>query len=177
MLLLGLVASGCGSRPASEGGFVSGDGTLTTVPPDQRRPAPRIAGETLDGARFDSAQHPGGVLVYNVWGSWCAPCRKEAPALADASKELKGTATFVGINTRDLSKEPAQAFVRAFGVPYVNVFDPDGALLLTFGRDLPPSAIPSTIVVDREGRIAARILGETTKATLTGVVTDVAEGK
>ena len=67
--------------------------------------------------------------------------------------------------------------MRAFDVPYPNVFDPDGDLLLRFGRDLPPSAIPSTIVVDGQGRIAARILGETTEATLRGLVADVDQGR
>lgn len=176
-LVLGLVLTSCGSRPSSEGGFVAGDGALTRVPVAQRKPAPAIAGDTLEGKPFDASRHRGTVIVYNVWGSWCAPCRKEAPALVAASKQLRGDAVFVGLNTRDLSKDPARAFVRAFGVPYTNVFDPDGTLLLTFGRDLPPNAIPTTIVVDREGRIAARVVGEITEATLVGLVTDVAEGR
>lgn len=167
---------GCAAGPTAEGGFVAGDGALTRVPPEQRRPAPRITGELLDGGAFDSAELAGSVVVYNVWGSWCAPCRKEAPALVAAAEATRDTAVFVGINTRDLDPAPARAFVRAFDVTYDNVFDPDGRLLLEFAGELPASAIPSTLVVDAQGRVAARILGETTEATLTGLVADVAGG-
>jgi len=172
-----LLLAGCGARPSGEGGFVSGDGALTRVPVAQRSDAPAIAGPTLGGGSFDASRHRGKVIVYNVWGSWCAPCRKEAPALVAASERTKEQAVFVGINTRDLDQAPAEAFVRAFGVPYANVFDPQGQLLLKFGSELPPSAIPSTIVVDPQGRVAARILGETTEATLVGLVDDVAKGE
>ena len=172
-----LVLTACGAPPAAEGGFGGGDGSITVVAPSARRPAPRIAGRTLDGQTFDSASVAGKTIVYNVWGSWCAPCRKEAPALEAAAKASAGKAAFVGINTRDLDPAPAQAFVRAFGLTYPSIFDPDGRLLLAFGTDLPPSAIPSTIVVDPSGRIAARILGEATEATLTGLVADVSEGR
>ncbi len=177
LIATALLASGCGSAPAAEGGFVSGDGSITQVPVAERVPAPRIAGETLAGEPFDSGALAGRVIVYNVWGSWCAPCRAEAPALVAAARATADRAVFVGINTRDLDPAPAQAFVRAFEVPYVNVFDPDGELLLDFAGQLPPSAIPSTLIVDAQGRIAGRILGETTESTLVGLVTDVAEGR
>ena len=169
--------AGCGSVPVAEGGFVGGDGSLTRVAPDERRPAPRITGELLGGGSFDSDSLAGSVVVYNVWGSWCAPCRKEAPALEAASRSTAGVAQFVGINTRDLDQAPALAFNRAFGMTYLSVFDPDGRELLKFGTRLPPSAIPSTIVVDREGRVAARVLGEATEATVRGLVEDVAAGR
>lgn len=175
--VLAPLLAGCGAGPTAAGGFVGGDGSLTRVAQAERRPAPRITGELLGGGSFDSAEHAGRVLVYNVWGSWCAPCRKEAPALEAASVATQGRALFVGINTRDLDRAPAQAFVRAFGLTYPSVFDPDGRELLKFGAQLPPSAIPSTIVVDAQGRIAARVLGETTEATIRGLVDDVAAGK
>ncbi len=175
-LAVSVGAVGCASGPTAEGGFVRGDGALTRVPPEQRRPAPRLSGDLLDGGTFDSAALAGTVVVYNVWGSWCAPCRKEAPALVAAAEATRGTAVFVGINTRDLDRAPAQAFVRAFDVSYDNVYDPDGRILLAFAGHLPASAIPSTLVVDAQGRVAARILGETTEATLTGLVDDVARG-
>ncbi|MFV0453234.1 MAG: TlpA family protein disulfide reductase [Propioniciclava sp.] len=175
LTLVGLL-TGCGSAPTSAGGFVGGDGTLTIIAPADRQPAPEVTGELLDGTPFDSADLSG-VIVYNVWGSWCAPCRSEAPALVEAAEETSGTAVFVGLNTRDPDPAQAEAFVRAFGVPYANVYDPDGALLLRFGTQLPPSAIPSTLVIDADGRVAARILGETTRATLVGVIDDVAAGR
>lgn len=172
-----LVLAGCGSGPSAEGGFVGGDGSLTIVPVAERQPAPRITGELLGGGTFDSDALAGKVVVYNVWGSWCAPCRKEAPALEAAAQETADVAQFVGINTRDLDQAPAIAFTRAFDVTFPSVFDPDGRELLKFGSQLPPSAIPSTLVVDAEGRIAARVLGETTQATITGLIDDVAAGR
>lgn len=172
-----LLTSACASPPTADGGFVGGDGSITVVPVAQRAAAPRIAGETLDGGTFDSASVQGKVLVYNVWGSWCAPCRKEAPALEAAWQRTRDAAVFVGINTRDLDRAPGQAFQRAFGVTYPSVHDPDGRRLLLFGTQLPPSAIPSTVVVDAEGRVAARLLGETTESTLVGVIDDVANGR
>ncbi|MFT3876785.1 MAG: TlpA disulfide reductase family protein [Propioniciclava sp.] len=180
-LIAGLAASvllaGCGATPGADGGFVGGDGSLTLVSPADRRPAPQITGTLLDGTPFDSGEFAGLVIVYNVWGSWCAPCRKEAPALEAASRDTADIARFVGINTRDLDPAPARAFVRAFDITFPSVFDPDGRELLKFASHLPASAIPSTVVVDREGRIAARILGETTETTLRELVKDVAEGR
>ena len=167
-LLLALGLTGCGASGVNEA-------SLTRVEPAQRVAAPHITGKTLTGTDFDSATLRG-VIVYNVWGSWCAPCRKEAPALAAAAKATAGTATFVGINTRDTGSAQALALVRETGTTYESVFDPDGRLLLLF-PSLPPSAIPTTIVVDPQGRIAARILGETTQATLVGLVEDAAAGR
>lgn len=174
-LAVAALLAGCTST-ATQGGFAAGDGTLTRIPADQRAAAPQITGETLTGSSFDSASLAGQVIVYNVWGSWCAPCRKEAPALAAAAKSTAGVATFVGINTRDTGTAQAQALVRESGISYESVYDPDGRLLLLF-PSLPPSAIPTTIVVDAQGRIAARVLGETTQSTLEGLIEDVAAGK
>ena len=148
---------------------------MTIVPAEQRRSAPELAGETLDGAPLTTADFPGQLLVLNVWGSWCAPCRSEAPALVEAAAQLPGV-QFIGINTRDLNPAPAQAFVRAFDIPYPNIYDPDGSLLLAL-RAVPPKAIPSTLVLDKQGRIAARVLGEVRASTLVGMVTDIAAGK
>lgn len=170
-----VLLAGC-STTSSAGGYVAGDGALTRIAPDRRAAAPRLTGTTLTGKPFDSAALAGRVVVYNVWGSWCAPCRKEAPALAQAAKDVAAQATFVGINTRDTGTAQALALVREAGIGYDSVFDPDGRLLLQF-PELPPSAIPSTVVLDAQGRVAARILGETTASTLTGLVADVAAGK
>ncbi len=169
--------SACSSGPAGADGFVGGDGSLSVVAPAQRTPAPAISGRTLTGSDWTSESVADKVIVYNVWGSWCAPCRAEAPALVAAARRTADVAVFVGLNTRDLDQAAPQAFVRAFEVPYVNLFDPDGRLLLAFAGRLPASAIPSTLVVDREGRVAARIVGETTESTLVGLVTDIAEGR
>jgi thiol-disulfide isomerase/thioredoxin len=176
-LLVALLLSGCGTASAGANGFVAGDGTLTVLPADQRPAAPVIEGTTLAGDAWRSDAISGKVLVYNVWGSWCAPCRAEAPVLVAASKRTAETAVFVGLNTRDLDKAAPQAFIRAFAVPYVNLYDPDGALLLKFSGQLPASAIPSTLLVDPKGRVAARIIGEVTETTLVDVISDLAAGK
>ena len=83
---------------------------------------------------------------------------------------------FVGLNTRDAGKAQAEAFVRNYAVPYPNLLDPDGRLLLRFGNQLSPNSIPSTVVVDTQGRIAARVLGEATEATLVALIEEVAAG-
>lgn len=175
--LVVLALAGCATPTTGTGGFVTGDGSITVVPVADRRPAPAISGETLDGATWSSESAAGKVIVYNVWGSWCPPCRAEAPALQAASEATADRAVFVGVNTRDLNPAPAQAFVRDAGLTYPSLFDPDGSLLLGFAGDLPPSAIPSTLIVDAQGRVAARVLGATTESTLVGLVDDIADGK
>jgi thiol-disulfide isomerase/thioredoxin len=171
--------SGTGASNAA--GFVAGDGTVQVIDPADRKPAPTLSGTTLTGDTFTLADHLGSVVVLNVWGSWCAPCRKEAPELQAAYKRLTsgtgadGKVVFAGINTRDNDPGPAIAFERSFGVTYPSVYDPSGRLLLGFADSLPAMAIPSTLVIDRSGRVAARLLGATTTTTLVDVVTDVGQ--
>jgi peroxiredoxin len=174
------VAAGCssgGSPDQSSNGdirYVPGSGAVTTIPPGERKPAPDLQGKTLDGKPLSLADYQGKVVVLNIWGSWCPPCRKEAKDLGEASRALerRGVA-FVGINTRDATVEPAQAFVRRFDVPFPSIFDPNGEQLLGFRSIVPPSAIPSTIVIDAEGRVAALVLGQVTKTTVTQMALDV----
>lgn len=166
---LALVLVGCSSAPDGglEGdsiGFQVGDGSVTLIEPDRREPAPDLAGPALGGGEISTADYAGQVLLLNVWGSWCAPCRAEAPALVQADAELPDV-QFIGINTRDLDPAPAEAFVRSFEIEFPHIYDPDGSLLLGFGQ-LPPAAIPSTLIIDKQGRVAARILGETSALTL-----------
>ncbi len=169
-----LLLAGCGSSSASasgaDSGFVAGDGSLVLVPADERTPAPELVGETLDGGSFRLADHLGQVVVLNVWASWCAPCRAEAPALAALATEYEGAGVqFVGLDTRD-SDVPARDFVARFGIPYPNVIDRDGRLQLLFGDSLPPQAIPSTIVIDPAGRVAGRALGKVSESSLRGLI-------
>ncbi len=165
---------GCSSAPgASDGlGFTAGDGTVTLVPVVDRQEAPVLAGTTLSGDEVSTADFAGTPIVVNVWGSWCAPCRAEAPHLVEAAEQLGDRAALLGLNTRDLDAAPALAFERAFDITYPSIFDPDGELLLGFGQ-LPPKAIPSTVVIDADGRVAARVLGQVDAKTLVGIVGDV----
>ncbi len=183
--MLILVATGCsatgadeGTRSAGQQGYVGVDRNLTRIPPDQRKPAPVISGARLGSQETLSTEaYAGKVLVINVWGSWCPPCRSEAPDLQAASVETKADAQFIGITSKDLDPAPAVAFVRASKITYPSIYDPSGKVLLSFGRDLPPSAIPSTMVIDKQGRLAVRILGPISKITLVDLISDVAAGK
>lgn len=171
-----LALTGCGTA-ATDSGYVAGDGSVTLIPPDRRPKAPVLSGTTIDGAPLSLAELASTAYVLNVWGSWCAPCRKEAPDLQAAATELEPVARFVGINTRDPDPAQARAFHRAFGVTYPSLYDPAGALVLQLSGQVPPNGIPSTLVVDVQGRIAARIVGATTRLTLVTVVTDIANGR
>ncbi len=141
-------------------------------PPDERRAAPTLEGATLDGAPLALTDLAGNIVVLNVWGSWCAPCRAETPDLVRLAKEKhRSGVRFVGINTRD-TPAAAQGFVRAFKVPYPSVEDAEGRLLLKFRDIIPTSVVPTTVVVDRQGRIAARIIGPVTYPTLNTLLDD-----
>ena len=164
-----LVVAGCGgssvSSTTADAGFISGDGTLKVVAESLRKPAPAVQGRTLTGGVFDLAKQRGKVVVLNVWGSWCGPCRSEAPALQRANVALKAQGVeFVGLNTRD-TDDPARAFIRNFGITYPNI---------GFSDTLPPAAIPSTLIIDQQGRVAARIIGPVdSQTTLTNLVDQV----
>ncbi|SEP59441.1 TlpA family protein disulfide reductase [Microlunatus flavus] len=181
VLLAGCSATGADEpvRGADQQGYVGSDGALTRVAPDKRAAVPALSGPQLgkDGATVSTGDYAGKVLVINVWGSWCAPCRAEAADLQAASVETKADAQFVGINTRDAAPAAPEAFVRAQGITYPSIFDPSGQTLLRLGGQVPPSAIPSTLVLDRQGRVAIRVLGTISKATLVDMVAEVAAGR
>lgn len=164
-----LALGGCGTSNGgtqSNSRYIAGDGSVVVIPQNEREAAPEITGETLAGEPFDLAAYRGKVVPLNVWASWCAPCRAEAPALEQLSRELAPQGVqFVGLNTRD-TKTAAQAFVKRFEISYPNVWDPDGKIQLAFRETLPPQAIPSTLIIDRQGRVAARILGKVDRTQL-----------
>jgi thiol-disulfide isomerase/thioredoxin len=176
-----LALAGCtGSSGSTATGqnFQAGDGSITVLTPDQRKPPGQLRGETIDGSTVDLASYRGRVVVLNVWGSWCAPCQKEAPALQAASEALapKGV-RFLGINTKENgNRDAAAAFERAYKITYPSLFDSPDYLLALRGV-VAANGIPSTVVVDAQGRIAARISGPTTKATLVDLVDDVIAGR
>ncbi|MFE9650385.1 TlpA family protein disulfide reductase [Streptomyces sp. NPDC006365] len=150
---------------------------LTEYLTGKRPMVPTLSGETIIGDQLDLADLRGNVIVLNVWGSWCAPCRAEAPDLKKVSEETRDVGVrFVGINTRD-NDAAATAFERNYGITYPSFRDPDGKLLLGFNGRIPLSAVPSSVIIDRDGRIAARIIGRTTYTTLSELVTDLATEK
>ncbi len=178
LLAAAAVLSGCtgaGAPETGDKGFVGGDGIITRLEPGGREQPGAVEGETLEGEPVSLADYEGQVVVLNVWGSWCGPCRKEAPVLGEAARELaEQDVAFVGINTRDASQDQGLAFQRRYDVPYPSLFDPSGRSLLAFSGTLNPSAIPSTVVLDEQGRVAASILGEVpSRRTLVDLVEDV----
>ena len=184
LLAIVLLASGCdaGANDPNESGGQQGypdvGRNLTLIPPAERTELAEITGPDLSGeGTLSSKAYPGKVVVVNVWGSWCPPCRAEAADLQAASVETAEVAQFIGVTSRDRQTATAQKFVRANKVTYPSIFDPSGQALLAFARDLPPSAIPSTMILDREGRLAVRVLGPVSKTTLVQMINDTANGR
>ena len=178
-LLSSSVLTACANAVGSSGdtGYISGKGVITTLAVGDREKPGEVAGETLDGERISLADYAGKIVVVNVWGSWCAPCRAEAPDLAAAAEEFADqNVAFLGIDSRDPSEAAARAFQRRFEVPYPSIYDQGGKTLLAFRGTLTPNSIPSTVIIDEEGRVAASVLGEVSKSTLLGLVEDVAAG-
>ena len=171
-----LALTGCSSlQGTGQKGYVSGNGQITEVAANDRGKAVELAGDDLDGKAVSLEDLRGKVVVVNVWGAWCTDCRKEAP---DLVKAAEGTASqdvaFLGIDARDPSKENARGYVRTFRIPFPSVYDPKGETLLRFHGTLTPNSVPSTVVLDRKGRVAASILGTLpSSTTLTSLVDKV----
>jgi thiol-disulfide isomerase/thioredoxin len=182
VVLLGLGAlAGCSNDIGASGdqGYVAGKGIITpTLPAADRKHPGQVSGTTLDGRHVSLGDYRGKVVVVNVWGSWCPPCRAEAPMLAAAARDLRGRGVvFLGINSRNPERAGPQAFERRYKVPYASIYDPGGRTLLAFHGTLTPNSIPSTVVIDGQGRVAASVTGEITRTTLYDLVEDVSRGR
>lgn len=167
--LVAVVVAGCsgGGTSTSQESFVAGNGLVTFIKSQDRIKAPVLAGMTLSGTNYSQAS--GRITVVNVWASWCAPCRAEIPALIALSKKYKET-TFIGILTRD-NPPTAEAFQRRFKIPYPTLID--DSILIGFKGSLPANAIPTTVVIDRDGKVAGRISGAITVASLSELIETV----
>jgi len=179
-----LAVAGCAggtigqSTPLSSGrNFVSGAYSSVYYSQGSRPKAPAVAGTTLAGARLSLAADRGNVVVLNFWGSWCAPCRREAPALAALAAHFKGDQVrFVGDDVHD-SATAARAFERTYAVSYPSLNDPGEQVALAFHGTVPPVAIPTTLLIDRTGHIAGRVVGEISYGSLLGLINKVLAGR
>lgn len=179
LAVLALAGSGCvGARAVDQTsgnpkGYLAGSGVITTYDEGDRRPA-KLSGRTLDGGSADLASSAGRVLVLNFWASWCPPCREEADALAAVARETRALGVdFLGINVRD-DDANARAFIARRRTPYPSIVDRSATLTVRFGRSVPPRAVPTTLVLDRRGRIAASIYGAVTYSRLAALVRAIA---
>jgi thiol-disulfide isomerase/thioredoxin len=173
------LVAGCSASAVSSGdqGFVGAVvGPVEVLEPSERaEPDGEVAGATVDGEDVSVDDHLGKIVVMPVWGSWCGPCRAEAPMLAEAARDLQDDGVvFLGIDSRDPDADAVRRFEERIGIPYDSIYDPDGVTLLAFHGVLPPQTIPSFVFLDPQGRIAARVLGEIDRSTLYGVVEEIA---
>jgi thiol-disulfide isomerase/thioredoxin len=162
--LLTTVLAGCsssGTDRAAAGGLYRFDQATPAgevIAASKRSTAPAFSGELLDGSSFDSTELAGSVTLINFWGSWCAPCRVETPDLQAVYAELRDQGVrFMGVDVKD-ERQLAVAFYKQIGVEYPSLFDPRGEVALAF-RGFPANAVPSTILIDRKGRVAAVYTG------------------
>lgn len=166
-----LVLAGCSGEStdlagqwndASDKGYVSGDGSSLSIAPSQRTEPVEFSGETESGDIYGSDDTLGSVTVVNFWYAGCAPCRAEAPDLVEAYDEFSPEGVkFVGVNTRD-QVEQAQQFSQRFEIEYPSIMDNAGgrAVQRAFAGQMPLNAVPTTLVLDAEGRVAHRVLGQ-----------------
>ena len=165
--VLAVSLSGCANDPlaeqyrsGSDKNYIAANGTITEIAPGDRGSAVRFAGKLEDGRPVSSAEYTGQVLVLNFWYAGCAPCRAEAPDLEKSNQKFTTQGVkFLGVNVRDQAAT-ALAFSRTYGISYPSVLDADdGTLQLAFSGTIAPNAVPTTLVVDKQGRVSARILG------------------
>lgn len=156
VLIGALALTGCGRDPAALHG--SDQVGVTVLPVDQRVPMPEVAGTTIDGEQMTLSQLRGMPVVLNAWASWCEPCRAELPLLAEAARKYDGKVRFLGIDVTDESAA-AKELVAKTGITYPSLVDTDGAILASL-PGVPPKAVPSTLILDSQGRIAVRVIGD-----------------
>lgn len=173
--------SGLGSGSGRSGSDTAGGtpdgrlGTVETFVAGNRAPAPPITGELLDQTPVELAGWRGRIVVINFWGSWCAPCRAEAPDLQATFEATKGVGVaFLGVDVRD-SRDAAQAFQSTFHITYPSLYDPPGQVAMGFNA-VSPNVVPATLLLDRQLRVAAvfrkRVTGRELEAAVRALVTE-----
>ena len=173
VLLIVVLATGWAG--SGNNGVTTIDGNPGTVlyAAGHRPLAPEFTGTTLTGSKLSFSAYRGKVVVLNFWGSWCVPCREEAPILAAvAEKYQPSDVSFLGVDVRDTTAS-ALAFARSFHVTYPSVSDQSSAITLDFTAKVPIAATPTTLVVDRTGHIAGAVFGTVTYSGLTAILAKV----
>jgi thiol-disulfide isomerase/thioredoxin len=165
-----------GTDTGNQQGYVSGNGDLTILAVADRGRPVVLSGTTTAGDTADVAAWRGQVVVINVWYAACAPCRVEAPHLAKVAGDNPDV-RFLGLNTRD-GLAQAKTFEKEFEIPYPSILDKgSGQGLLALRGTIPPTAVPSTVVLDVQGRPAACVVGRVEESVLRGVIDDVRSGR
>lgn len=159
------------AQSANNQGYISGDGSYQEFAPAERKAPVAFSGKTTTGEELGAAQTRGSVTVVNFWYAACPPCRLEAKDLqalyaANSSRGVK----FVGVNVYD-QKATAESFATAHGIEFPTILDVESASVrVAFAETVPPQAIPSTLVLDRQGRVAAIIRGVADRSTLGAMI-------
>lgn len=175
---LALALAACGAQDSGAGdvvgqGFVSGDGSVQQWTPAERADPVTVEGTTFEGDQVSTEDWRGDVVVLNTWYAGCAPCRAEAPDLVElATERADDGVRLLGINTED-DAGTGLAFQRTFEVPYPSIEDRSGQVVARLSGVVPLQAVPSTVVLDAEGRVAARVIGQVAGSTLDAIVDDV----
>jgi thiol-disulfide isomerase/thioredoxin len=183
--IVALTLTGCSSDPLAEQyregsnkNYIAGDGSVTEILVENRGEPITFSGTTETGEKVSSQQYLGNVLVVNFWYAGCAPCRAEAGDLEEVYQETAPSGVnFLGVNVRDQAAT-AVSFNERFGVTYPSIMDQNGQAQLSFASQVPPNAVPTTLVLDAQGRVAARILGQLQDPSiLLTLINDVAAEK
>ncbi len=167
LLALSFTGSEESDQIGQELSYIEGNGAVTKVPNGSRASVPNLSGMLIDGSQY--VMESGKPIVLNVWASWCSPCRAEAPTL-QALSEKYPEVQFLGVLTRD-NLTAAQGFIDRFGLTFPSLRSDE--VLLEFNDAMIANAIPTTILIDRAGGIAARIAGEVTFTGLSGLIDEV----
>jgi peroxiredoxin/predicted small secreted protein len=178
-VLLAGCSTGDGAVDVANGGefrFVAATPSGEVIPEADRASAPEFSGTLLEtGREWESSKLAGQVGVLNFWGSWCAPCRVETPEFSEVWSEYSTAGVqFLGVNVKETDKQFATAFIDRFDIGFPSLYDPRGEVALAF-RDFPANAIPSTIVIDPQWRVAAVYTGSVSQEDLRSVIDRVLE--
>ena len=183
LMVVAFALVACGSesddlaqRASNDGSnYVAGDGSVEELAPESRGEAVAFESELFDGTQITPETFQGEVSVINFWYAACAPCRVEAPDLQDVHEEFKSDGVqFFGVNTRD-TEETAEAFERSFGITYPSMEDRSGQVVMAMTDYVHPSAVPTTLVLDKQGRVAAKVVGIVEPSTLRALITAALE--